>query len=145
MRLTPKEQERLLLFSAAELARRRWQRGYLLNYPESIAIICDEILERARQGDHSVAQLIQIGAQILSKEDVMPGVPDLLTEIQVEALFPDGTKLITVHDPVRLAERGETLSDLVTCPRPGGAVATSSSRGHAGAPAAGHAQGGNAS
>lgn len=100
MLLTPTELERLTIFSAAELARKRRARGRLLNAPEAVAIICDEILEGARDG-RSVAELISFGSTILSQDDVMPGVVDLIPMIQVEATFPDGTKLVTVHDPVR--------------------------------------------
>jgi len=108
MHLTPKEQERLLIFAAAELARRRRRRGLRLNYVEAVALICDEILERAREGRHSVADLMSIGSRLLSREDVMDGVPALLTQLQVEVLLPDGTKLVTIHDPIRLESRAET-------------------------------------
>jgi len=99
--LTPKEQERLLIFTAAEMARRRKARGIKLNYPEAVAYISDEIQEKARDGDSLVSELIQHGAQVLTRDDVMEGVDALLTELQVEALFPDGTKLVTVHQPIR--------------------------------------------
>lgn len=85
---------------AADLARRRQKRGLKLNYPEAIAIITYEVLEGARDGK-TVAQLMQFGATILSREDVMEGVPEMIHDIQVEATFPDGTKLVTVHDPIR--------------------------------------------
>lgn len=85
---------------AADLARRRQKRGLKLNYPEAIAIITYEVLEGARDGK-TVAQLMQYGATILSREDVMEGVPEMIHDIQVEATFPDGTKLVTVHDPIR--------------------------------------------
>ena len=85
---------------AADLARRRQKRGLKLNYPEAIAIITYEVLEGARDGK-SVAQLMQYGATILSREDVMEGIPEMIHDIQVEATFPDGTKLVTVHDPIR--------------------------------------------
>jgi len=101
MHLTPKEQERLLIFTAAEMARRRKRKGIKLNYPEAVAYISDEIQEKAREGDSMVADLIQYGATLLTRDDVMEGVGALLTEIQVEALFPDGTKLVTVHQPIR--------------------------------------------
>ncbi|PYM04423.1 MAG: urease subunit gamma [Candidatus Rokuibacteriota bacterium] len=101
MHLTPKEQERLLIFTAAEMARRRKARGIKLNYPEAVAYISDEIQERAREGTAMVSELIQYGAQLLTRDDVMDGVDALLTELQVEALFPDGTKLVTVHQPIR--------------------------------------------
>jgi urease subunit gamma len=92
--------EKLMVVVAADLARRRQKRGLKLNYPESIAIITYEVLEGARDGK-SVAQLMQYGATILSREDVMEGVPEMIHDIQVEATFPDGTKLVTVHDPIR--------------------------------------------
>ncbi len=100
MLLTPTELERLTIFSAAELARKRRARGALLNYPEAVALISDEILEGARDG-RSVADLISFGSTILSADDVMPGVGALMHMLQVEATFPDGTKLVTVHDPIR--------------------------------------------
>lgn len=100
MLLTPTELERLTIFSAAELARRRQSRGCKLNVPEATAIICDEILELAHDGK-SVAELISYGSKILNTDDVMQGVRELLPIIQVEATFPDGTKLVTVHDPIR--------------------------------------------
>ena len=101
MHLTPKEQERLLIFTAAEMARRRKAKGIKLNYPEAVAYISDEIQEKAREGDALVAELIQYGAGLLTHDDVMEGVGALLPELQVEALFPDGTKLVTVHQPIR--------------------------------------------
>jgi urease subunit gamma/beta len=100
MLLTPTELERLLIFSAAELARKRRARGKRLNHPEAVALISDEILEGARDG-RSVAELIAAGATILTTDDVMPGVAAMTAMIQVEATFPDGTKLVTVHDPIR--------------------------------------------
>jgi urease subunit gamma len=100
MKLTSREMEKLMVVVAADLARRRQKRGLKLNYPESIAIITYEVLEGARDGK-SVAQLMQYGATILSREDVMEGVPEMIHDIQVEATFPDGTKLVTVHDPIR--------------------------------------------
>lgn len=105
MLLTPTELERLTIFSAAELARKRRARGRLLNAPEAVALIADEILEGARDGK-GVAELIGEGSTILDADDVMPGVPDLLPMIQVEAVFPDGTKLVTVHDPIRPGASG---------------------------------------
>ena len=101
MHLTPKEQERLLIFTVAEMARRRKAKGIKLNYPEAVAYISDEIQEKAREGDALVAELIRYGSGLLSRDDVMEGVDALLTELQVEALFPDGTKLVTVHQPIR--------------------------------------------
>jgi urease subunit gamma/beta len=100
MLLTPTEMERLVIFTAAELARKRRARGRKLNHPEAVAFIADEILEGARDG-RSVADLISFGATLLTTDDVMPGVMDLMPMIQVEATFPDGTKLVTVHDPIR--------------------------------------------
>jgi urease gamma subunit len=100
MHLTPREIEKLLIFTAADVARRRQQRGLKLNYPEAMALITAEILEGVRDG-RSVADLMQHGARILRRDDVMDGVPEMIREIQVEGTFPDGTKLITVHDPIR--------------------------------------------
>jgi len=100
MHLTPREIEKLLIFTAAEVARRRRQRGLKLNYPEAIALITAEILEGVRDG-RSVADLMQYGSTILTRDDVMGGVPEMIKEIQVEGTLPDGTKLITVHDPIR--------------------------------------------
>jgi urease subunit gamma/beta len=100
MLLTPTELERLTIYTAAELARKRRAKGLKLNYPEATAIIADEILEGAREG-RSVADLIGFGSTILNMNDVMPGVADLMPMLQVEATFPDGTKLVTVHDPIR--------------------------------------------
>ena len=100
MHLTPREQERLLIFVAAEVARRRKGRGLKLNYPESIAILTAEILEAARDGK-SVAEIMTFGTTILRREDAMEGVADMIHQVQVEATFPDGTKLVTVHDPLQ--------------------------------------------
>jgi urease subunit gamma/beta len=100
MMLTPTEMERLTIFSAAQLARRRRDKGLKLNYPEAVAIIVDEILEGAREG-RSVADMIAFGATVLSTDDVLPGIEAMLPILQVEASFPDGTKLVTVHDPIR--------------------------------------------
>ncbi|WP_400248172.1 urease subunit gamma [Niallia sp. JL1B1071] len=100
MKLTSREMEKLMIVVAADLARRRQERGLKLNYPESIAIITYEVLEGARDGK-TVAELMQYGATILEREDVMEGVPEMIPDIQVEATFPDGTKLVTVHDPIR--------------------------------------------
>ena len=107
MLLTPTEMERLTIFSAAELARKRRGRGCKLNHPEAVALIADEILEGARDG-RSVADLMSFGSTILSAADVMPGVPAMLLILQVECVFPDGTKLVTVHEPVRPVEDGAT-------------------------------------
>lgn len=100
MLLTPTELERLTLFTAAELARKRRARGLALNHPEACALIADEILEGAREG-RSVADLISYGSTLLTTDDVLPGVAEMLPVLQVEATFPDGTKLVTVHDPIR--------------------------------------------
>jgi urease subunit gamma len=99
MRLTPHEQERLLLSYAAELARRRRARGLRLNHPEAVAVISDHILEGARDG-RSVTELMSSGCEVLGRGDVMDGVPEMLADVQVEATFPDGTKLVTVHHPI---------------------------------------------
>lgn len=100
MLLTPTEMERLTIYTAAELARRRRAKGLRLNHPEAIAIISDEILEGAREG-RSVAELMSFGSTILTESDVMPGVAVMIPMLQVEATFPDGTKLVTVHEPIR--------------------------------------------
>jgi urease subunit gamma len=100
MHLSPREQEKLMVVVAADLARRRQQRGLKLNYPESIAILTYEILEGARDG-RSVADLMSHGTTILRRNDVMEGIPEMVHEVQVEATFPDGTKLVTVHNPIR--------------------------------------------
>ena len=105
MRITPHEQERLLIHVAAEVARARRARGLLLNHPESVAILTDWVLEGARDG-RSVADLMQSGRHVLSRADVMEGVPEMITEVQVEATFPDGTKLVTLHDPIVQAQSG---------------------------------------
>lgn len=99
MRLTPHETERLMVSYAADLARRRQARGLRLNHPEAVAIIVDHVLEGARDG-RSVAELMISGCSVLTREDVMPGIPEMLPDVQVEATFPDGTKLVTVHHPI---------------------------------------------
>jgi urease subunit gamma len=99
MHLTQREQEKLLIFVAAELARKRQARGLALNHPEAVAIITAELLEGARDG-RSVSELMSYGKTILSRADVMEGVPEMIPEVQVEATFPDGTKLVTVHEPI---------------------------------------------
>lgn len=100
MHLTNREQEKLLIVVAADLARRRKERGVKLNHPEAIALITAEVLEGARDGK-TVAELMTLGTQILSRDDVMEGIPEMIPDIQVEATFPDGTKLVTVHNPIR--------------------------------------------
>jgi|SRR6266852_9560157 urease subunit gamma len=99
MHLTPREQEKLLVFVAAELARKRRARGVKLNHPEALALLASELLEGARDG-RSVADLMSFGKTILGREDVMEGVPEMIPEVQIEATFPDGTKLVTVHQPI---------------------------------------------
>lgn len=99
MELTPREKDKLLLFTAGLLAERRKQRGLKLNYPEAMALISCEIMEGARDGK-SVADLMDYGRTILTRDDVMDGVAEMIHEVQVEATFPDGTKLVTVHDPI---------------------------------------------
>ena len=100
MHLTPREQEKLLLHFAGELAKKRLDRGLKLNYPEAIALISSHLMEAARDGK-SVAELMQYGATILTREQVMEGVAEMVDEVQIEATFPDGSKLVTVHNPIR--------------------------------------------
>ena len=100
MHLTPREQEKLMIYVAAEVAAKRRARGLKLNYPEAMAILSAEILEAARDGK-PVAEIMTWGASILKREDVMDGVAEMIHEVQVEATFPDGTKLVTVHDPIQ--------------------------------------------
>jgi urease subunit gamma len=100
MRLTERERERLLVTVAADVARRRQSRGLRLNHPESVALITSELLEGARDG-RTASELMELGAQVLTRADVMDGVADMIHDVQVEATFPDGTKLVTVHDPIR--------------------------------------------
>jgi urease gamma subunit len=100
MRLTPRELERLQLFSAAELARKRRTRGVKLNYPEAVALICDEIIEAARDGK-TIDETMQVAMTVLRRADVMDGVADMLDKLQVEALFTDGMKLVTVYAPIK--------------------------------------------
>ncbi len=99
MELTPREKDKLLIFTAALLAERRRARGLKLNYPEAVALITAAIMEGARDG-RSVAELMSFGTTLLTRDDVMEGVPDMIPDIQVEATFPDGTKLVTVHHPI---------------------------------------------
>lgn len=103
MNLIPKEQERLTVFMAAELARRRKERDVVLNHPEAVAYISDWAFERARDG-WDVAEIRSRASQLLSREDVMEGVPEMIDMVQVEPMFPDGTKLVTIHDPIRSSE-----------------------------------------
>ena len=100
MHLTPREQERLLIHVAADVARKRQARGLKLNYPEAVAILTSEILEAARDGK-TVAEIMSFGTTVLSKADVMDGIAGMIHEVQVEATFPDGTKLVTLHDPIQ--------------------------------------------
>lgn len=100
MQLSPHEQERLLIHAAAGVARRRRERGLPLNHPEAVAILSEWVLEGARDG-RSVADLMQAGRHVLARADVMEGVPEMIGEIQVEGTFPDGTKLVTIHNPIR--------------------------------------------
>jgi urease subunit gamma len=100
MNLSPREKDKLLISMAAMVARRRLKRGVKLNHPEAVAIISDFIVEGARDG-RSVAELMQAGAQVLTRDQVMPGIPEMIHDVQVEATFPDGTKLVTVHEPIR--------------------------------------------
>jgi urease subunit gamma len=100
MQLTPRERDKLMVAMAAEVARRRLARGVRLNHPEAVALITDFIVEGARDG-RSVADLMEAGAHVLAREQCMEGVPEMIDEVQVEATFPDGTKLVTVHQPIR--------------------------------------------
>jgi urease subunit gamma len=100
MRLSPREKDKLLVAMAALVARRRLERGVKLNYPEAVALVTDYVVEGARDG-RSVAELMRDGATVLTRDQVMEGVPEMIPELQVEATFPDGTKLVTVHNPVR--------------------------------------------
>ncbi|WP_372006713.1 urease subunit gamma [Tistrella mobilis] len=100
MHLSPRETEKLLIAMAAEVARKRRARGVKLNYPEAIALITDFVVEGARDG-RSVADLMAAGGRVLTRDEVMPGIPEMIEQIQVEATFPDGTKLVTVHNPIR--------------------------------------------
>jgi urease gamma subunit len=100
MHLTPREKDKLLISMAAIVARRRLERGVKLNYPEAIALITDFVIEGARDG-RSVADLMQAGAKVITQKQVMEGIADMIADVQVEATFPDGTKLVTVHNPIR--------------------------------------------
>jgi urease subunit gamma len=100
MHLTPREQEKLMIFVAAEVSRRRKERGLKLNYPEALALITADVLEGIRDGK-SVSELMETGIKILTRDEVMEGVPEMLEEVQIEGTFPDGTKLVTIHHPIR--------------------------------------------
>ncbi|WP_342076578.1 urease subunit gamma [Yoonia sp. SS1-5] len=100
MQLTPREKDKLLIAMAAEVARKRLARGVKLNHPEAIALITDAVVEGARDG-RSVADMMQAGAKVITRDQVMDGIAEMIHEVQVEATFPDGTKLVTVHDPIR--------------------------------------------
>ena len=100
MHLNPQEQEKLMIVVAADLARRRQARGLKLNYVEAVAILTAEVMEAARDGK-TVADIMSFGARILTRDQVMEGIPEMIHEVQVEATFPDGTKLVTIHDPIR--------------------------------------------
>ena len=100
MQLTPREKDKLLIAMAAEVARKRLARGVKLNHPEAIALITEAVVEGARDG-RAVAELMQAGAEVVRREDCMEGIAEMIHEVQVEATFPDGTKLVTVHDPIR--------------------------------------------
>lgn len=113
MNLTPREREKLLVAMAAMVARRRLERGVRLNHPEAVALITDYVVEGARDG-RSVADLMAAGADLLTPEQVMEGVPEMIHEIQVEATFPDGTKLVTVHQPIRLGTPAAIPGEVVT-------------------------------
>jgi urease subunit gamma len=98
--LTPQEQEKLMIVVAADLARRRQARGLKLNYVEAVAVLTSEVLEAARDGK-TVAEIMSFGAKILTRDQVLDGIPEMIHEVQVEATFPDGTKLVTIHDPIK--------------------------------------------
>ena len=115
MLLTPREKDKLLVAMAAQVARNRLARGVRLNHPEAIALITDFVVEGARDG-RSVAELMQAGASVLTADQVMPGIPEMIHDIQVEATFPDGTKLVTVHHPIRGAPSAEVPGTVTTLP-----------------------------
>jgi len=113
--LTPREKDKLLIAMAAQVARNRLARGVKLNHPEAVALITDFVVEGARDG-RSVAELMQAGAHVLTADQVMPGIPEMIHDIQVEATFPDGTKLVTVHHPIRGAPSGDVPGQVTTRP-----------------------------
>jgi urease subunit gamma/beta len=113
MNLTPREKDKLIVSMAAMVARRRLERGVKLNYPEAVALITDVVVEGARDG-RSVAELMQAGAQVLSADQVMDGIAEMIHDVQVEATFPDGTKLVTVHSPIRAAESALVPGEIAT-------------------------------
>lgn len=115
MELSPREKDKLLLFTAALLAERRRARGLKLNYPEAVALISASILEGARDG-RSVAELMAEGARVLTEDDVLPGIAEMIPDVQVEATFPDGTKLVTVHEPIRSGGQAEVPGAVETQP-----------------------------
>jgi len=125
MNLTPKEDERMTIFVAAEIARRRNRRGVKLNHPETVAYVSDWVCEGAREGK-SVARLRSEATQLLAREDVMEGVPEMVDTVQVEPVFPDGTKLVTIHDPIRADTRDqlEEIDDHLRDVAPGAASTT---------------------
>lgn len=101
MRLTPREIEKLMLHQAGELAAKRMKRGVKLNYPEAIAFICSEVMEAARDGKMTVAEIMEWGTKLLTRSDVMEGIPEMIHDVQIECVFPDGNKLVTVSNPIR--------------------------------------------
>lgn len=115
MNLTPREKDKLLIAMAAEVARRRLERGVKLNYPEAVALISDFVVEGARDG-RSVAELMEAGAQVLAPSQVMDGIAAMIHDVQVEATFPDGTKLVTVHQPIRAADDALVPGEVITQP-----------------------------
>jgi urease subunit gamma/beta len=115
MNLTPREKDKLLIAMAAMVARKRLERGVKLNYPEAIALITDQVVEGARDG-RSVAELMEAGAQVLAADQVMEGVASMIHDVQVEATFPDGTKLVTVHHPIRGASADVVPGEIITEP-----------------------------
>lgn len=109
MKLTQKELERAFVFVIAEVSRRRWKRGVKLNYVEAMSIIMDEMYERSRTGDYSFDELVETGSQIITEEDVMDGAAELIDAIDMDILLPDGNKLLSIQDPIRLEKRSEGI------------------------------------